>query len=180
MPLDDVLSYFRSYDKSSFAVYSCQGNEPSEGDILAFETEIGFRLPGEFREFTMSALGGLYMEVRENLWPRPKAYDVGPFWSFLYGLKIFGIASNIPPWLDLRHQYRELRSEGYPGLVPFLQWVGDANRYCFRSDGGIVEWDHEEPDRRDTLDTDFASLVMHEIHKLEDSKERKLRGEDRR
>ncbi len=133
MALEDIFSYFRTYDKASFAVFACSGNEPSEADIAAIETEIGFRLPDDFREFTMSPLGGLYMEVRENLWPRHKPYDVGPFWSFLYGLKVFGIASDIPEWLDLRRAYQELRSEGYPDLVPFLQRVGDANRYCFRA-----------------------------------------------
>ncbi len=180
MALDDIFSYFRKYDKSSFAVSACQGNEPSEADIASFETEIGFRLPDDFREFTMSPLGGLYMEVRESLWPRAKLYDVGPSWSFLYALKVYGIASNIPEWLDLRQAYQKLRVEGHPDLVPFLQLVGEANRYCFQRGGGIVEWDHEQPDKRELLDLDFAALVMREIRDLEDRKDRKLRGEDRR
>jgi len=180
MPLDDIFAYFRKYDKASFIVVACSGNEPSEPDILAFESEIGFRLPEDFRQFTLSPLGGLYMEVRENLWPRPKMYDVGPFWSFLYGLKVFGIASTIPEWLDIRNAYQKLRSEGFPDLVPFLQRVGDANRYCFQRGGGIVEWDHEEPDKREVLNTDFASLFMREIRELEERKDQKVRGADRR
>ncbi len=75
MPLDDVLAYFQRCDRQTFAVFSCQGNEPSEADLSAFESEAGFRLPDEFRAFTMSPLGGLYMEVREELWPRPKEFD---------------------------------------------------------------------------------------------------------
>ncbi len=57
MALDDIFGYFRRYDKRSFEVFTCQGNEPSEADVAAFEAEVGFRLPGEFREITMSALG---------------------------------------------------------------------------------------------------------------------------
>ena len=128
----------------------------------------------------MSPLGGLYMEVRESIWPRPKQYDVGPFWSFLYGLKVFGIAAKIPEWLDIRIAYQKLSSEGFPELVPFLQLVGNANRFCFQRDGGIVEWDHEEPDKREVLDKDFASLFMREIRGLEKRKDQKVRGEDRR
>ena len=88
MPLDHVFNYFRGYDKRTYQVVACLGNEPNEADVAAFEAEVGFRLPDEFREFTMSGLGGLYMEVREQFWPRPKLYDVGPFWSFLFGLKV--------------------------------------------------------------------------------------------
>jgi len=96
MALEDIYSYFRGYDRNSFKIFACKGCEPSEADVAAFEATIGFRLPEEFRDFTMSPLGGLWMEVKEELWPRPKPYDVGPFWSFLYGLKVFGIAEGIP------------------------------------------------------------------------------------
>src|SRR3954452_1044479 len=109
MPLADVFNYFRSYDKRSFEAVACRGSEPFEADVAAFEAEVGFRLPDEFREFTMSGLGGLYMEVREEFWPRAKQYDVGPFWSFLYGIKVFGIADGIPDWLDIRVQYKEFK-----------------------------------------------------------------------
>ena len=116
MALKDVYDYFRNWDRESFEVVACQGNEPTEADIAAFEAVIGFRLPEEFREFTMSPLGGLYMAVREELWPRPKPYQVGPAWSFAYGLKVFGIAADIPDWLDIREEYRELVSGGLPGV----------------------------------------------------------------
>jgi hypothetical protein len=123
MPIDDIFNYFRHYNKRSFNVVACQGNEPSETDVAAFEADVGFRLPDEFREFTMSPLGGLYMEVREELWPRPKLHAVGPFWSFLFGLKVFGIAEDIPDWLDIRAQYKEFKANGFADLVPFLQLV---------------------------------------------------------
>lgn len=176
MALNDVFNYFRSYDKRTFQVVACQGNEPSEADVAAFESETRFRLPDEFREFTMSGLGGLYMEVREEFWPRAKAYDVGPFWSFLYGLKVFGIAKGIPEWLDIRAQYQEFKAEGFGDLVPFLQLVGDADKYCFNSSGQIIRWSHEEPDKRETEDTNFGDLLMREIRELEKRKDRKIRG----
>jgi len=180
MPLNEVFDYFRHYDKHSFQIYACQGNEPSQADVAALEIETGFRLPEEFREFTMSPLGGLYMEVRESLWPRPKEYDVGPFWSFLYGLCVFGIAENIPDWLDLRRRLNEFRGEGGSNeLVPFLKPIGDPDRYCFDAGGRIIHWSHEEPDERRQVPLSFGELLMSEIRKLEDRKDRKLRGEDK-
>jgi len=176
--LDDAFDYFRAYDKSSFTVVACQGSEPSEGDVADFERRVGFRLPEEFREFTKSPLGGLYMEVREEVWPRAKEFEVGPFWSFLYGLKVFGIAVGIPSWLDIRAQFESFSADGGSGLVPFLQIVGDADRWCFDSAGGIVLWRHDD-DERELESLTFSELLMREIGELARRKERKVRHEDR-
>jgi SMI1/KNR4 family protein SUKH-1 len=176
--LKDVMNYFRSYDQRTFQVVACQGREPSEADVAAFERDCGFRLPAEFREFTMSPLGGLYMEVREELWPRPTAHSVGPFWSFLYAVKVFGIAEGIPDWLDIRAQYAALQEEGVSGLVPFLQRECDANRYCFDARGRIVHWDHEEPEERAVAPSSFPELLMTEIRGLEERARKKIAGED--
>lgn len=180
MSLADVMAYFRSYDKGTFHVVACQGNEPSENDVAAFERQLGFRLPTEFREFTMSPLGGLYMEVKEDLWPRPEAYAVGPFWSFLYAVKVFGIATDIPDWLDIRKQFATMQEDGFPNLVPFLQLECDANRYCFDSQGRIVYWDHEEVEEQTIVDSSFSDLLLKEIHDLEERARKKIAGEDRR
>ncbi len=180
MALDDVYRYFHRWDRKSFEVVACQGNEPTEADVAAFEAAVGFRLPDEFREFTMSPPGGLYMAVREELWPRPRAFQVGPAWSFAYGLKVFGIAADIPDWLDIRVQYREFSEEGFPELVPFLQLECDADRYCFDREGRIIKWDHEQPELREPLGSSFSELLLEEIHELEVRRDRKVRGEDKR
>ena len=178
MALDEVYNYFRPYDKKTFHVVACQGSEPSEADVAAFEADVGFRLPDEFREFTMSGLGGLFMEVREEFWPRPKVFDVGPFWTFLYALKVFGIAKGIPDWLDIRVQFREFKAEGFGDLIPFLQRVGDADKYCFDSAGRIIRWSHEESEERKAEDITFGALLMREIRELEDRQQRKSAGEE--
>ena len=85
-----------------------------------FEAQYGIRLPEDFREFTMSSLGGLFMEVREELWPRAKAYDVAPFWTFCRGIKVFGIANGIPDFLDIRIKTKELHALGFEDYIPFL------------------------------------------------------------
>jgi hypothetical protein len=180
MALDEVYRYFRDWDRESFEVVACQGNEPTESDVAEFEAVVGFRLPDEFREFTMSPLGGLYMAVREELWPRPRAFQVGPAWSFAYGLKVFGIAADIPEWLDIREQYREMSAEGYADLVPFLQLKCNADRYCFNRAGRIIKWDHEEPDEREELAFSFSDVLLTEIRELEIRRDRKGRGEDQK
>jgi hypothetical protein len=179
MTLDNIYDYFRTYDEATFAVFACQGQEPTETDIVSFERECGFRLPDEFRKFTMSPLGGLYIEAREEFWPRAKIYDVGPHWSFLYAVKVFGIARDIPEWLDLCIQYLAMRDEGYPHLVPFLQVQCDANCYCFDARGRILYWDHEEPEEQRVESISFSELLLREIRDLEDRTARKWRGGDK-
>ena len=176
--LKDVDKYFRGYDADTFNVVACQGHEPAEADVAAFERDCGFRLPEDFRRFTMSPLGGLYMEVKPELWPRPVEYSVGPFWSFLYAVKVFGIAEGIPEWLDIRVQLAALRDEGVAGLVPFLQRQGDADCYCFDSRGRIVRRDHEQPEERAVVDSTFPALLMQEIRDLEQRARRKIARED--
>ena len=89
MALEKVYDYFHNYDKQTYQVVACMRNEPSEHDIKKFEHQYGINLPADFREFTMSPLGGLYMEVREEIWPRAKQYDIVPFWSFCRGIIVY-------------------------------------------------------------------------------------------
>ena len=58
MSLEKVYEYFHNYDKQSYQVAACMGNEPSEQDIMNFENQYQITLPADFREFTMSPLGG--------------------------------------------------------------------------------------------------------------------------
>jgi len=177
MGLDEVFDYFRSYDKSSFHVVACQGNEPTERDVADFERAIGFTLPEDFRAFTTSPLGGLYIEVRENLWPAAEPFAVGPFWSFLRGLQVFGIANGIPDWLDIRVQFKKFVDDGHPSVVPFLKIEGDADWYCFDRSGAIVRWNHEQ-DSFEPVELGFSELLLHELRELEERKDRKLRDKD--
>jgi hypothetical protein len=178
--LAPVFAYFRGYDRETFQVVACQGHEPSEADLAAFERECGFRLPEGFRAFTRSPLGGLYMEAREEVWPRARAYAVGPFWSFLYAVKVFGIAKDIPDWLDIRVQYAEMKEAGFGRLVPFLQLQGDADKYCFDAGGRILRWHHDAPDEPAVESATFGRLLMREIRALEERTQGKIRGEDRK
>ena len=166
--LEDVINYFATpkVGDQRFSVITCEGAQPSEDDLAAFEEEVGFALPADFRRFTLSSLGSLYMEAKEELWPRPEIGDVGPAWTSNYAIRVFGIAEGIPPWLDLRNRYQELRGEGVEGLVPFLQIEGDADLYCFDKTGAVVKWRHDELEL-EACEESFPSVLLREIADLE-------------
>lgn len=179
MPLSEVYNYFKNYDKNSYRVVAQQGNEPTEADVAAFEHRIGFRLPDEFREFAVHPLGGLYMEVKAEIWPRPQKFQIGPFWSFLYGFTVYSLSSAAPEWMQMSKAWERLSQDGYPRLVPFLKIMTNADPYCFTPDQRIVIWPHDAPDEPESISGSFSEALMREIRALEDRKARKLRGEDK-
>jgi len=179
MPISDIEAYFRSYDRKSSDVYSQNGAEPSAKDVSAFEKEIGFPLPQEFRDYAVHPLGGVYMGVKEEIWPEPEPYSVGPFWSFLRGVLVYSLSSEAPDWLSMRDAWRIFSEDGHPELVPFLKVLGDADPYCFTTDGGIVIWRHETPDTPQAVDMSFSQVLIHELRELEQRTRWKIEGKDK-
>jgi hypothetical protein len=177
MSLQQIERYFRNYDKKSYEVFSQRGAEPSMADVAAFEKRIGFRFPLEFREFAVHPLGGLYVAVKEELWPRTRAYDVGPFWSFLYGFTVYGVSAQAPDWLKMGNAWSRFSDGGYPQFVHFLKIVDDPDHYCFTRDQTIVIWRHENPSEPEGVAKSFSEVLIFEIRELERRKERKVKGE---
>lgn len=179
MALQQIYDYFHNYDKQTYQVAACMGNEPSEDDVKRFEESVGVTLPTEFREFMMSPLGGLCMNVREEIWPEAKKYDVGPFWSFCRGIIVYGIAHNIPEFLDIRKKTEELQEMGYEDYIPFLSITGNGDEiFCFDKGGSIVLLDFLGDVT--PVEISFSECLMKEIEELEERKNRKLNSEDRK
>lgn len=180
MALEKVYDYFHHYDKQTYRVVASMGNEPSEQDIKKFENQYGTNLPADFREFTMSPLGGLYMEVQEEIWPRAKQYDIGPFWSFCRGIIVYGIANGIPDFLDIREKTKELHEEGFTEVIPFLSIIGNGDEiFCFDKDNNIVLLDYYTAGEAAPIEGTFSDCLMNQIAELEERKNRKIRGEDK-
>jgi hypothetical protein len=55
---------------------------PSKKELKELASHYRVTLPNEYLAHACGYWGGLYLEVREQFWPRHKAGDVGPFWSF--------------------------------------------------------------------------------------------------
>ncbi len=155
-----------------FSVFACGNDAPSESVLQDFEREIGFQLPQDFRAFSISPLGGICVEAKQEIWPRAKEYAVGPFWSFLYGVFVFGLARGIPEWMDIRIQTTLFRENTKTSLVPFLKIVGDANVYCFEQHGSVCRWDHELG-RAQPIALNFGEVFAQEIAELRKRKDRK-------
>ena len=168
MALEKVYDYFHNYDKQTYQV------------VKDFENQYGINLPADFREFTMSPLGGLYMEVQEKIWPRAKQYDIGPFWSFCRGIIVYGIANGIPDFLDIREKTKKLHDEGFTDFIPFLSIIGNGDEiFCFDKDNNIVLLDYYTTGEATPIEGTFSDCLMNQIAELEERKNKKIRGEDK-
>jgi hypothetical protein len=98
--------------------------------------------------------------------------DVGPFWSFLHGMFVFGFGKNIPDWMDIRLHTREFRQNTQTTLVPFLKVLGDANVYCFDEKGVVRRWDHESAEAP-LIGKAFPEIFAYEVEELKKRKDRK-------
>ena len=120
------------------------------------------------------------MEVREEIWPRAKQYDIGPFWSFCRGIIVYGIANGIPDFLDIREKTKELNDEGFTGFIPFLSIIGNGDEiFCFDKDNNIVLLDCYTPGEAAPVEGAFSDCLMKQIAELEERKNKKIRGEDK-
>jgi hypothetical protein len=160
-------------DGESFFMVSSQDSAPSETQLRRAAADLGCVFPDEFVAHASNKYGGLYVEVKEELWPRAKQADVGPFWSFLYGLFTYNIADGIPEFMDLAANAREFQAETQLPAVPFLKIIGDADVYCFAANGQIARYDHEL-NELEMVDRTFFDLLDYELGELVDRKERKL------
>ena len=168
----DAKPILDRYIDKDFEVFACGKDAPDRRDIKAFEKKIGFNLPDDFVAFSQSPLGGVYIAVKEEHWPRPKEGDVSPFWSFLYGLHAMGFGRDIPDWMDLRLEQERFKAKWGHNVVPFLKVIGDVDVYCFTPKKEVVRWCHET-DELEPQDKNFAEVLEFEISELKKRRERK-------
>jgi len=160
------------WDREKYYIVAAGESAPSKKDLKNFASCCGVTFPSEYLAHASNLWGGLYLEVREEFWPRHQAGDVGPFWSFLYGLFVHAYSSEAPEWMQLRPAADEFKEMGHR-VVPFLKVIGDADVYCFDENGKIQRWSHEE-DTFAPYDGSFFDVLRYEFLELEDRRKKKL------
>ncbi|WP_212629787.1 hypothetical protein [Pseudomonas sp. KB-10] len=110
----------------------------------AYQQALGFTLPIEFREFSLSNLGGVYITAREEIWPQAKEFDVGPAWTFWRGVMVFGLGAEVPDWLSLEAKLGEVHKHQIEDFAPVFKVQGSPYLYGFRPDHSLAVFDGYE------------------------------------
>ena len=158
-----------------FQVFPMAESRTSLSQIERIGLRHGVRYPDEFAAHMCGRFPGIYVEVNESLWPRPKKFDVGPFWSFLYALHTFTSAPESEEWMRLDIVAESFQQKTGLIAAPILKVVGDADVYCVDAEGRLVQFDHELNELR-PLDLGFWQLFDREVGELRARKERKKGG----
>jgi len=159
------------WDRDEYYIVAAGNDAPSKKDVVNLATKYGVKLPKDYIAHTIGEWGSPYLEVKEKFWPRHKAGDVGQFWSFLYGVFVFAYNEEAPDWMRIEIVAEEFKAMGHQ-VLPILKVIGDADVYCFDSNGKIQRWLHEG-DIFEAFDGTFFDLLEYEFKELDERRKRK-------
>jgi hypothetical protein len=159
------------WNRDAYYLVAAGKSAPSKKQLKELASHYGVVLPSDYLVHASGHWGGLYLEVREQFWPRHKAGDVGPFWSFLYGIFVHAYSNEAPEWMQIKNAADEFRAMGHK-VLPFLKVIGDADVYCFDATGRIKRWSHEG-DVFQPYDGTFFDVLRYEFLELEARRKRK-------
>jgi hypothetical protein len=141
---------------------------PKAKDIDAVEARLGVRFPPEYREM-VGRFAAFTVEAKEELWPAPKLYDVGPAWTFTRGFVLMAFGKDVPPVLDIEQATKELRERTDTNLVPFFRLSASADLICFEPDGSMVQWRHDEEGVHPSEHATVYDLLLAHLLELEEN-----------
>jgi hypothetical protein len=173
---DRTTDIFRKYLDADFRVTPLAQTPVSREQIASIGARFGVVYPPELADHVCGRFPGIYLEVRAEIWPRPKPYEVGPFWSFLYGLHTYTSAPESEPWMRLDHAAETFRAETKLHAVPVLKIEGDADLFCVDAKGALCQFRHET-NELEPVEGDYWALLEREVAQLRKRKDRKKAGE---
>jgi hypothetical protein len=153
----------------TFRVFTASKEPTTETELAALDVETGIPLPRALHALLLR-YGALAIEVKEEVWPRPKEFHVGPAWQFQYGVRVFGAGKGLPQELRITSSITAETKQA--AVVPYFKRIGAPWLGVFTKKV-VGTWAHDafEADNGDAIDA-----ILREIDALEDGVA-KLRAE---
>src|SRR4051794_10411934 len=119
--LDALARKLKALPDEVFQVFTSSKSPATEKELAALEKKTRLPFPKPLRELLLR-YGVLVIEVKPEVWPRPKEFDVGPAWQFQYGVQVLGVGKAVPPALSIEHALSDgLKKDS---AVPFFKRIG--------------------------------------------------------
>ena len=177
---DKTLEILRKHLDKDFSVMPMAEKQSTIDDIIKIEKKLKIKFPGEYVAHLLAEGAdvlnerGIHIVVKEEVWPRPKLYDVLPFWSFLYGIHTYTPREESEDWMKLETVGEQFIEMTGIRAVPILQIIGDANLYCVDGTGEIVQYDLGQ-NIVEKINLNFWELFEKELKELKERKEIKIK-----
>lgn len=179
VPQDRTSEILRRHLSADHTVYPLAERRTPEEAVLEVGRRLEVPLPPEVVAHLAGEFPGIFVEAKERVWPRPKEYEVGPFWSFLYAVHTFTASADSADSIRMESTAKRLFDTTGHRFAPVLKVVGDADLYCVDGAGALVRFDHESGELT-KVDLGFFELLDREIGDLRKRTEQKKKGEDKR
>jgi len=171
-PEDRTEAILGKYLDDDFIVFPMAEECARPEQVEEVGRRYGIPYPKEFIAHVCGRFPGMYVEVKETVWPRPKLNDVGPFWSFLSGVHTYTPVPGSEPWMRLADAAGSFQEQTGLKAAPVLRIVGDRDLYCVDSGGVLVRFRHEESEL-EPVKSSFWEILDLEIRELSARKARK-------
>lgn len=148
-----------------FNLFAAKKQPATPAQIQAFEQEKSLSFPSEFREF-LTQFGAMIIEVNEQIWRRPKKFDVMPAWKFGYGMFIYGLDQIYPNdhWLYYQNNY----DDDIDGLVFYERSGGLPKAYLNKSGEIFVSNNHySDWNDMEKYDGNLFDFLIEQVDELE-------------
>ncbi|MCE3226577.1 MAG: hypothetical protein K0S32_1128 [Bacteroidetes bacterium] len=149
---------------------------PTMEQLVKLRRELNCRLPDDYM-FYLAQNGATYLEVREDVWPKPKQYEVRPSWEMMSAIMVLGISSkeeeeNFPDMLNIKVITPQFKNMFNSDLIPFFKWQSDNVISCFDTNGKIFNLSYSDPENPEPVNMDFKEFLESEMRKLVENKNR--------
>ncbi|WP_405397515.1 hypothetical protein [Maribacter sp. Asnod2-G09] len=136
--------------------------------VLDYAQQKDIKFNSDFIDF-LTTYGAMIVEVKENIWKRPKPLETMPMWEFGYGFFVYGLSidENFPEWLSYEDKYAETEFNGDLSIGQmFFKRSGNLYRAYINDNTITVETDKEGTDREEFKGNLYDFLIA-EVDNLE-------------
>ncbi len=174
--IDKTLDILQRHLNNDFRAMPMAESATSSETVQALADKLGVPLPAEVLAHLSGRFPGVYLEAKEEVWPRAEEFAVGPFWSFLYGLHTFTASADSEDWMRAEVIAQQLFDITGEMTFPVLKVVGDADIYCVNSASTLVRF-NSELNEFEPIELSFFELLEQEVQALVARTEKMKQGE---
>ncbi|MGB5989945.1 MAG: hypothetical protein WBG43_09415 [Marinifilaceae bacterium] len=144
-------------------------NPATSTQIDEYEKKSGYEFSEDVKDF-LQTFGTLLFEVKEDIWRRPKVFDVLPSWKFGYGFFVYGLSQDeeTPIWMtyaDKNQEALEFKEKTLGQM--FFKRSGNGYRAYINKGIITIEYDKYDDSDIEIFEGNIYDFLITEIDKLE-------------
>lgn len=176
---DRTMELLQKYLDRDYTLFPMAEESASTEDVAAIGNELGITFPAEYVAHLTGEGGGaldgkgVFIEVKEEFWPAPKALDVGPAWKTMNGLHTYTASKDSEDWMRLESAGKDFMARTNLRAVPILKIASNPNVYCVDEHGQIGQFFSDLGEIR-PVDGTFWDIFERELKALAERKEQML------